>query len=1140
MTSSTVNSAKDKLPETTMQFYWELADLDEKVRIKAAKDLITTIQSLNNNESGISQNNGQNLNEIQQDLSYALKRLCKGIVSGRDGARQGFSLALTELLSAMEWLHSKTVLDLIETSCVTTGGMKGEEERDVLFGRIFGVMAMIRSGILFRKETTLEDLKRVLKLLSDSLVKKSFLAESCCFLILNLIKNINANFEQRDEFVQCCFEAIYFPKKGEKIETINTEQLWFALEMQEKYPNLDWKSVLVNFKNKKIVCSLENVSCVREILKESTVTHPNIHSIWESFIDLIFKRNKTFLKVEDFWMFIIEDSFFNSTHERKYLGFQIFQIILPKLKNSEVPTIFSKNFMRCLINNLSGEKTYLHKVAKKTSQAISSTAKDNKDFSFQFFLQLVGKNGHHNFDKITKTQTVTSILSSISEEGINDFLNHLFSTFTKEDDQLESNVTELKRIWCLEKLSNLLKLNVKLPGKEWKKKAIGFLAVVGFIDLNENVNYDNRLLPKVSKKISEESRLNFFSSLDNLIKQGEKNYDWCFETVSLLFDLLKSKKNFLHKFGSELESKLMEIFKNLTELENNILKVETVENSMLDKELTLEKKKKTSLKALISLMLLKILEDPKSDFLELCLELSLILDRLFLSAKNEVEKKKKKRKSLESAEETEELGEGDVLVDIFITLLSKPSILIRNLAIYGFNCFSESISEKGLDVIFNVLEPQTGRDSDILEIEDDGEDVSESESEEESEEIEDASEEEEENESFKVLVPPGDENVDSDDGLDDDEMGAFDHKLVEIFKEKKRLLAEKKASKQILLHFKLKVIDLLENFSKKQSHNQLMVYFIPKLLSLTLRTYVKNTLNIKSEQLQVHQKLENFTKKLIKVKEVPKGLKKELVLNGLEECFDLMKKYGQSKPLINIGSNCCLLFVRIFGQCSDETVEKSHKKQKLGKESKKVEKEFSLTSIYTEAFKNLQKKNTKLTKNIFLDLKNRYRKISVNLLFNFSELIKVQAIENNSLFKFCEGIEIFSEILHSIPKKEIPDEKEYLTKCLKCLSLNFLDSLKFISEELKKENVSHCEDQDPDSLGEDEEGVASVTKFKFNQKRLKESLSKFKQILKFYLKFLSKEELNKIIDGDCLREHLTKFKDLNGLENAIKELSKLI
>lgn len=56
----------------------------------------------------------------------------------------------------------------------------------------------------------------------------------------------------------------------------------------------------------------------------------------------------------------------NSSHGRKYWGFMLVQKVLPRLSSEQVPLIFTENFMRTFINNLSTDSRYLNGAARHT------------------------------------------------------------------------------------------------------------------------------------------------------------------------------------------------------------------------------------------------------------------------------------------------------------------------------------------------------------------------------------------------------------------------------------------------------------------------------------------------------------------------------------------------------------------------------------------------------------------------------------------------------------------------------------------------------------------------------------------------------------------------------------------------------
>lgn len=109
-----------------------------------------------------------------------------------------------------------------------------------------------------------------------------------------------------------------------------------------------------------------------------------------------------------------------------------------------MPMLFTKNFMRSWINHLSKKDRHLHKIAQQTvvlsplikrlmliniSQVkeVQTFVEGNPQLGFAIILQLTGVNGSQQFDKLTKTKTVESILSSLDGRGIQDYIDHLMA-----------------------------------------------------------------------------------------------------------------------------------------------------------------------------------------------------------------------------------------------------------------------------------------------------------------------------------------------------------------------------------------------------------------------------------------------------------------------------------------------------------------------------------------------------------------------------------------------------------------------------------------------------------------------------------------------------------------------------------------
>jgi DNA polymerase phi len=123
------------------------------------------------------------------------KRLFRGLASGRNASRLGFSLVLTEILgqlfgekdlasSKYTGLSFEKVLSILVEKTQAGGNVPGQEERDHYFGQLFGIECFVRAGILFTDKTRWHS---VLELLLKLSAKKSWLKSQCGYVIVQAI-----------------------------------------------------------------------------------------------------------------------------------------------------------------------------------------------------------------------------------------------------------------------------------------------------------------------------------------------------------------------------------------------------------------------------------------------------------------------------------------------------------------------------------------------------------------------------------------------------------------------------------------------------------------------------------------------------------------------------------------------------------------------------------------------------------------------------------------------------------------------------------------------------------------------------------------------------------------------------------------
>lgn len=288
---------------TTLPLFWKLSSPSKKERIDASVRLISALEQFQalhvpQSKSDGSDNEGGDALDVlnSQDVSYSIRRLVRGLASPRESSRLGFSVALTEvrhllyrtqrvlisppqLLSRIDTVTCAQVLALIVESTKRQGSMSGLEERDVLFARLFGVTAVVRSGLLVRQTplpgtasstsdspvSSLEAYEAVLRHLLELGEAKSWLRESAWWAIGLAIDGVQASsVPWKTQALDATIRAVY-SKDEDSFWT--QDRVAITLKLQPLMPNHQWVNTLAPvFKGHNIFAS-NNLSSLGKILK---------------------------------------------------------------------------------------------------------------------------------------------------------------------------------------------------------------------------------------------------------------------------------------------------------------------------------------------------------------------------------------------------------------------------------------------------------------------------------------------------------------------------------------------------------------------------------------------------------------------------------------------------------------------------------------------------------------------------------------------------------------------------------------------------------------------------------------------------------------------------------------------------------
>ncbi|KAI4202735.1 MAG: hypothetical protein LQ350_002401 [Teloschistes chrysophthalmus] len=241
----------------------------------------------------------------------------------------------------------------------------------------------------------------------------------------------------------------------------------------------------------------------------------------------------------------------------------------------------------------------------------------------------------------------------------------------------------------------------------------------------------------------------------------------------------------------------------------------------------------------------------------------------------------------------------EVLIEVILSFIAKPSQLFRRLALQVFEIFAPEINSNGLSSMIKVLETKenlSGQDE-MFEADDEDQSPSDVESDAASdvEEVEmaeangvkhlsddeagseaasegaedtDSGEEDDNNEELaefdrklaqalntKPIDASANPNEDgpssSDEDMDDEQMEALDAHIATIFRERKKAVSQKsqkKDAKETIVNFKCRVLEILDLFVKKRHSDLLTLELLLPLLTC-IRTTTSSLVSNKASNL---------------------------------------------------------------------------------------------------------------------------------------------------------------------------------------------------------------------------------------------------------------------------------------------------
>ncbi|XP_054879442.1 myb-binding protein 1A-like protein [Poeciliopsis prolifica] len=863
MMEVSVSSAEPVRPAGILQqnrvfldFFWDLANPDQEVRLKAVENLIQYLKT----------------GDKADELEYTFKRLVDGLAHTRETARPGFSLALGQVLSAFEDVSLQSILDRIKEKH-NLQAVKRKLARNAMFGNLFGVLALHQSGRLVKEPQVVLGCIRLLQCLSQH---KQHLKDLPSKTMTDILTEIPGGVFE---------EVLLSALEADLASAFRTpEQMQLLLVALQRFPQALKPKKLKKLLDSSTIINADNIPKIVEVLKMAARSVKKERVLPSVALDLL----KLSLKEDSFQLFwdkaITEGMFKEPSGPTHYLSYRLLGSAMPLLSLSQLKEVLSGEVMMHYGEHVvSAQKPDRFKLAPEMDTYVSDFLQGCRDSDKQLAVMVSFTSlTNHGYPVVPSVWRVVQHLEPAALRSYVDWLKGMFlqpqpdrlldfSTRKQKDkskEQKDSSIFRLRK-WIIARLASIIDNHQVKKHKDLIMNVARFVFFHAFFSAKKAATSDiAETSENLSIPLEDETRgalvnsffglllsLHHMPLIDDSAAVNQKRSVgvtadgtmWIYHLVQYAQLLLSRPKHVqrVQPFSAEQKQAWDGMLESVANLKRKAKKGPTTESAAFQQ-----------LFLLIGMLLFKA----PDEVLDIMKDLQSCIDKA---------QEKKANKKKQQAMEKEEPEWVEVMVDILLSLLSQQSRHIRQVCRTVFSSICPHVTAAALTAIIDVLDPdkedeedrvvvvtddrkkirkQLKDDDDEERDEDMEDDESEDGSDEESEGEEEEKEEGEVDQNFrlelmKVLQQQNalatEEDASSDEDLDDEAMMQLDKSLSVLFSEQKKMIQAKKNEKMklqkergLVRDFKIKVLDLVEVFVARQAGSPLILGLVEPLLNI--------------------------------------------------------------------------------------------------------------------------------------------------------------------------------------------------------------------------------------------------------------------------------------------------------------------
>ncbi|XP_036339003.1 myb-binding protein 1A [Rhagoletis pomonella] len=685
------------------QHFKELTNDDEDKRMKAALQLLQQLSKT------------KEADKRQKELTYALKRLVRGCGAATNTSRAGFYTGLVAFLKAFDEqeITLEHIFDTMQKELHVGATVGNKDDADAVVGKILVCGALQQAGRLDNIEHN-EYLERITNTLIQATKQRSYHASLGYALLVELVEKLSPKQ----------FSTVVWPSLQNELQrswskqTLQTVHCLIATQL--RFPKIaNAKFMKAHFGHADLL-QPESYAHLYRLFWEHNNMQLLTHPAFEAFGSYIAKSDN----LNKFWLEQVDAGLESSNKLRELITLKIATDVFNNWQQSQetekkhvaVADLLSPNFMHLLVEGLKNQKQKKDETLKAFyddffEALVSCCTKlaDDKQL-VAVIRRLILPPGQFGIEKYTSTRVVHQLINALGTTGVKKVYTLHHNIFLGLQPKNPSNASEewlnFERMNAGYVLQHLLAHKSMRQEYDWREQQLRFLLTCGIFYVNESADICKKESASTfSNDFGEQCKNMFFTSMQSRLVdlQQEKQLllklvQHCNERMghkhALKYFRIKQYDDTLHKYWQQMH----------TALGGSETSGKKKDKSKSTKATVSDDKLELVFQILLLNMGLQLFREPEMA--------GPAIEDLLKCMQRVKEKHKKKQKTKESVKNSETEDEEpewiEVVVDLFLHLLSQNATALRNIVNALFPHLCGSLNLTAVHQILAVLDMKDG------------------------------------------------------------------------------------------------------------------------------------------------------------------------------------------------------------------------------------------------------------------------------------------------------------------------------------------------------------------------------------------------------------------------------------------------